>query len=385
MRCRAIVDLAALRSNFRRLSRRAGAGAALLCVVKADAYGHGAAPVSEALQSAGARHFAVATLEEAAVLREAGLGGSVLVLGGLESGTERHAAGLCVEPAVSTVGQLERWNEAAAKVGRRLPCHLLLNTGMNRLGLDFDPRDDPSGCARLLDALTACDRLDVRGVATHYADAERLGNGRTDRQNARFSRQLACLRAAGVAPRFVHAANSAAIVHRGVGGLGDGFRHSMVRPGLALYGYVAAAIGGSAGADLGLRPVLEWRARIVRTRNVPAGEGLGYGPSFVTPRPMRVGLLSVGYADGYSWRLSNCGTVCVRGVPCRVLGQVSMDLTLIDLSGCDEARVGDEAALLGSEPYGPQEMAGLIRGSAYEVLCCIGARVPRQYVERPSG
>jgi alanine racemase len=384
MRCRLIVDLDALRSNYARLGALTGGKAVILCVVKANAYGHGALPISRALVAAGARHLGVATLDEAVELRDGGVGASITVLCGLEPGEEREAALRGIEPAIGSFGQLARWSETGSALARRLSCHLLFNTGMNRLGIDFNPARKASR-ARLLDALSANDWADPRGVATHYASAEDFRTRQTDRQTRLFARQLAVLRDAALAPRYVHAGNSAAIVHRGIGGPRDRYGHSMVRPGLALYGYVKEPSGRKSVKHHRFRPALEWRARVAGIRHVPAGAKLGYGGTFVAPGPMRVGIVSVGYADGFNWRLSNRGWVTLRGKRCDILGEVSMDLTLVDLSGSADAREGDEVVLLGCAPYGAPGMADLTGGMAYEVLCGISCRVPRQYGERASG
>lgn len=384
MRCRAIVDLDALRSNYLQLAELTRGKAVLLCVVKANAYGHGALAVSRVLVSAGARYLAVSTLEEAVELRDGGVGASILVLSGLDPGSEREAALRGIEPVVGSFGELERWNRAGRALARRLSCHVLFNTGMNRLGIDLDPRRKAS-CAYLLDALSASQWVDLRGVATHYASAEDFTTRQTDRQNRLFRRQLAVLRDAGIGIRHVHAGNSAAIVYRGAGGPSDRNGHNMVRPGLALYGYLKEPIGRRRFASHRFRPALEWRSKVSCIRDVPAGAKLGYGATYVAARPMRVGIVSVGYADGFDWRLSNRGWVTLRGKRCDILGEISMDLTTIDLTGSADAREGDEVILLGSEPYGAQGMADLTGGMAYEVLCGISSRVPRQYSRSASG
>lgn len=379
-RTRAIVDLAAARANYTEVTRLATGSAAVLCVVKADAYGHGAVPVSRALAAAGAMHFAVATVEEAVTLREAAISGSILVLGGLEPGSERDAVAHGLEPLVGTIDELRRWDAAGRAARRKLACHLLLNTGMNRLGIDLDPRPEQEEID-VLAALDACDWVRPHGVATHYASAEDLSSEQTAEQNRLFSQQLALLRVAGLEPRYVHAANSAALVYRGVGALGSPAGKTLVRPGLALYGYVKRTAGRhGATAGRNLRPVLEWRARLMRIRDVPAGAPVGYGARYVTPRPMRLGVLSVGYGDGLEWRLSNRGAVSLGGAHCPIVGEVSMDLTVIDLGAASGAREGDEAILLGAPPYDAQGMAGLTGDSPYQVLCRIASRVRREYV-----
>ncbi len=382
-RCRAIVDLGAIQSNYATLRSRAGRGAVLACVVKADAYGHGARPVVAALCEAGARHFAVATLAEAVELREAGVSGLVLVLGGLQRGEEREASAHGLLPLVGTVGQLQRWNDEGHRLGRTLPCHICLNTGMNRLGIDFDPSQEPSGQG-LLRTLAACGSVDPVGFATHHAAAEDLESDQAEHQERLFAEQLTALRRAGHVPRIVHSANSAALLYRGLSATGGDRPALMARPGLALYGYVKPPLGAGATCPCPVRPALEWRARLMAIRSVAKGALVGYGATFMAPRDMRLGVLSVGYGDGLDWRLSNRGAVAIRGNLCRIVGQVSMDLTMSDLTEAPDASEGDEAVLLGPSPYDAMGMADLTGGIPYQVLCGISRRVPRQYVRSTS-
>ena len=384
MRCRAIIDLEALRANYKHLEELTGRSAAILCVVKADAYGHGSLAVARALGDAGARHFAVATMEEAMVLRDGGIGAPILVLGGLEPGTEQDAALRGIDPLIGTVDELRNWDRTARAIGRKLSCHLLFNTGMNRLGIDFDPGRGV-GREEVLGALRDCDWVEPRGVATHYASAEDFRTRQTEGQDRLFAMQVESLRAAGFAPRYIHAANSAAILYRGIAGAGGRVGHTMVRPGLALYGYVKAPAGLSRTAPHRLRPALEWRAVLRRIRHVPAGVPIGYGASFVAPRAMKIGILVVGYGDGLDWRLSNRGSVAIHGAQCPIVGEISMDLTIVDLGPAREAREGDEAVLLGAGAGDAQNMAAQTGGTPYEVLCGISKRVPREYREGPTG
>ena len=384
MRCRAIIDLDALRANYKHLEELTSRSVAILCVVKADAYGHGSLAVARALGDAGARHFAVATTEEAMVLRDGGIGAPVLVLGGLDPGSERDAALRGIDPLMGTVDELRNWDQTARAIGRKLSCHLLFNTGMNRLGIDYDP-SRAAGRDEVLDALRDCEWVELRGVATHYASAEDLRSRQTEGQDRLFAKQVESLRAEGFAPRYTHAANSAAILYRGIGGTGERVGYTMVRPGLALYGYVKPPAGLPRATRHGLRPALEWRAVLRRIRHVPAGAPIGYGASFVAPRAMRIGILVVGYGDGLDWRLSNCGSVAIHGAKCPIVGEISMDLTIVDLGPATEAREGDEAVLLGAGADDAQEMAALTGGTPYEVLCGISKRVPREYFEGPIG
>ena len=228
MRCRAIIDLDALRANYKHLEELTSRSVAILCVVKADAYGHGSLAVARALGDAGARHFAVATTEEAMVLRDGGIGAPVLVLGGLEPGSERDAALRGIDPLMGTVDELRNWDQTARAIGRKLSCHLLFNTGMNRLGIDYDP-SRAAGRDEVLDALRDCEWVELRGVATHYASAEDLRSRQTEGQDRLFAKQVESLRAEGFAPRYTHAANSAAILYRGTGGTGERVGYTMAR------------------------------------------------------------------------------------------------------------------------------------------------------------
>ena len=224
----------------------------------------------------------------------------------------------------------------------------------------------------------------LAGLATHFASAEDFRTRQTEGQNRLFAKQVGVLRGAGLSPRYIHAANSAAIVYRGIGGPRDQVRYTMVRPGLALYGYVKAQFGRTQAVRHRLRPALEWRAVLRRIRQVSAGAPIGYGASYVAPRAMRIGILAVGYGDGLDWRLSNCGSVQIHGAQCPIVGEISMDVTSVDLSSAIEAKEGDEAVLLGAGTHDAQGMATLTGGTPYEVLCRISKRVPREYFETPT-
>ena len=374
-RTRAIVDLGAIRHNYRRLRDLTGVGQELMCVVKADAYGHGAFEVCRALLKAGARQFAVATLDEAAALAESGFHRPVAVLFGLLEGEEREAAALGVQPMINSLEQLERWKGEARRLGKRLPCHLMLNTGLNRLGLDLVRE----GSAAFERVCSATPWLRFEGVATHYASPENFQTRQTGLQDATFRRLVRSLRRRGVAPRGVHAQASAAIVHRGsdqivLGGL------TMARPGLALYGYVLPAVGRDRQRAPRLRPALEWRARLLGLHDVSMGASVGYAGSFVAPRDMRVGVLSVGFADGLDRRLANRGAVLLRGVECSIVGAISMDLTVVDVTAATNAAESDECVVMGRSWQTAEGISDLIGGVPYEVLCGIATRVPREYL-----
>ena len=355
-----------LAENYLQIRRAVGPGVAIVSVIKGDAYGHGAVEVARALAAAGADCFAVSYLDEAVVLREAGVKEKILLLTGPPQGEEAEVQAQGLTPMLHTPAQLEAWEKQARRSERDLPYHLGLDTGMTRLGFDSASADELA--ALIVDA--SCPRLE--GLATHLAAAEDFSSPQTGEQLRRFDEVVEKLDQRGVRPRYVHVSNSAAIAYRP-----DADRN-MVRPGLALYGYVNPALGSAVEPRIRTAPVLEWKARILLVRDAPAGARLGYGGTYTAERPMRIGVLSVGYGDGLSRRMSNGGEVMVRGKRCPIVGLVSMDLTLVDLTTAPAAEPGEEVTLIG-ESIDARHMARQCDTILYEVLCGISKRVPRVY------
>jgi alanine racemase len=358
------VDLGRIAANYRAIQAACPEGSEVLAVVKDDAYGHGAIPVAHALAAQGCRRFAVASLEEAAGLREAGICGEIVALGGLFAGQERDAAELEITPAIHTAEGLERWSKQGAELGRKLPCHLKFDTGMTRLGL-------PADAAATLELLALHPGVEVRGLATQLASSEDFYGAHSSEQLRRFADLRQGLAAGGVRPPFVHYGNSAAVAY------GDLSRGNLVRCGLALYGYVNPAPGGER-PRLELRPALEWRSKILAVREVPAGSRLGYGGAFTAPAPMRIAALAVGYGDGYPRALSGKGIVVVQGRRRPVVGKISMDITLIDVTAGSSVTPEDEAVLIGDDVTAA-ELAALCDTIPYEILSRISPRAERRY------
>lgn len=358
------VDLGRIAANYRAIQAACPQGVEVLAVVKDDAYGHGAVPVAHALAAEGCRRFAVASLEEAALLREAGICGEIIALGGFFAGQERDAAEMEITPAVHTAEALERWSRQGADLGRKLPCHLKFDTGMTRLGL-------PADAAATLGLLALYNGVEVRGMATQLASSEDFGGAHSTEQLQRFFDLRQRLAAGGLVPPFVHYANSAAVAY------GDLAQGNLVRCGLALYGYVNPAPGGQP-SRLDLKPALEWRSKILAVREVPAGSRLGYGGTFTAPEPMRIAALSVGYGDGYPRALSGKGIVVVQGRRRPVVGKISMDITLIDVTSAPAVSPADEATLIGDDVTAA-ELAGICDTIPYEILSRISPRAERRY------
>lgn len=363
------VDLAAVRSNVAVLARFAG-DAALMAVVKADAYGHGAVPVARAAVEAGAPWLGVALVEEGIELREAGLTAPVLVL----SEPPPDAAGAVVAHDLTPVVYRTPFVEALAKSvadsdrSEPLPVHLKVDTGMHRVGCDG------AEALRLADSVAGFEELELEGLMTHFAVADEVDHPATAEQMRRFASCRAELAEHGHEPPLVHAANSAATLTL------PETRHDLVRCGIAVYGIAPSpALDGVAD----LRPVMSLRAEVTQVRRVPAGEGISYGLRYRLDRPATIAVVSIGYGDGVPRRLGHVGgEVLVGGRRRPIAGTVTMDQLMADC-GDDEVGVGDEVVLIGGqgdEAVTAQEWGERLETIGYEVTCGIGPRVPRRYV-----
>jgi alanine racemase len=361
------IDIAALIHNFKQAQLFCSSGQRLLAVVKADAYGHGAVPVSQALAAQGVSDFAVATLEEALELRSSGIGTHLLVLGGCHPGQELAFSEQQLTPALLDIDMARRLNIQALRSGRRQQVHLKVDSGMGRVGFQS------AELRHHLPELKQLAGLDITGFMTHLACADELDSTVTDAQQGSFLEMLAMLRQAGIEPRDIHQNNSAGLSAWSCS------ECTLSRPGILLYGGLPSA----AFADrLDLRPVMHLRSRIVQLRELPAGRGVSYGHSFQTSRPTRVAALPIGYADGYNRLLSNCGQGLLHGCRVPLIGRVCMDWILFDVTDIAGVAVGDPVTLLGSSDgqiISGDDWAEALGTISYEVFCRIGARVPRHY------
>lgn len=361
------IDLNALRHNYAAARRQAGPGRALLAVVKADAYGHGASRVAPVLEAAGVDLFGVAIVEEGVELRAAGIRRPILVLGGIFPGQEEDLFRHQLTPTIFDLDLARRLNALAAAKGEVLPYHLKLDTGMGRIG--FRPDELPT----VLTTLVELSFLKLDGVSSHLALADEPEHPFTGEQLARFRAALATVRAAGLSPRHVHISNSAALFSRDIP------ECNLVRPGIVLYGGLpSAAFAGR----IDLQPVMSFRSRIAQLKTVPGGTGISYGHRFVAPGQTLIAAVPVGYADGYSRHLTGKGEVLVRGRRVPVTGTICMDWTMLDVSAIPGVAVGDEVTLLGrdhDDVISGEEWAEKAGTITYEVFCQVSKRVPRLY------
>lgn len=364
-RAAARIDLGAVRHNAALLARAAGR-ARLMAVVKADGYGHGAVPVAHAALEGGAEALAVATAPEAEQLRAAGIDASILVMGPLAGDEWACAARARAEVTVWTPEAVGRAAACWAALGRRPRVHLKLDTGMGRLGAR------PEDVGALADAAAAAE-VDVAGLMTHFATADE-----TEGENASFmGEQLLRFRAAAAALRarfpeaIVHAANSAATLRE------PGAAFDMVRCGIALYG--CSPFGDDPAAH-GLRPAMTWVSYLAGVKTILSCESVGYGRAWRAARGTRVGLVPVGYADGYARALSGRAEVLVGGRRVPIVGTISMDQLTVDLGPGSRERPGEEVVLIGAQGGEriTAEQLALARGTVnYEITCAVSGRVPR--------
>jgi alanine racemase len=370
------VSLAALRQNYRTLAEYVGSRVTICAVVKAYAYGHGAVECASALEQEGASWLGVTSLDEAIPLREEGIATRILLMTGFWRGEEEEIVRLRLTPTVWEVGQIELLERAAARLAvSRQPVHLKVDTGMGRLGAA--PEELPRICA----ALQASRHLQLEGFSTHIASSEVLDAPSVGEQLKCFADARNVLREHGFEPRLMHAANTSAVISH------HESWNTMVRPGLALYGYhlpferAGRTVSGR-GLRLEVTPVLTWKTRILSLRDMPAGQALGYGGTYVTKAPARIAILPVGYADGLNRGLSSKGRVIVREHYAPIVGRISMDLTAVDVTGIPGVEVADEVILLGASDglsVDAREHAELAHTIPYEILCAISKRVPRKY------
>jgi alanine racemase len=322
--------------------------------------------VARALEDAGADLLACADLEEGAALRAAGVRADILVFGAL-SVSDLDALFDCqLIPTISTPGTAHALQAAAARYGQRLRYHLKIDTGMNRLGFRFD------NLGRTLPELLSSENLALEAIYTHFATADDPDSPLFEEQRTRFTRALADVEALGGRPRYRHAANSAAMLRDSRVWL------DKVRPGLLLYGAVPPPLA----ATIPLEPVITLDSRVVAVKGMRVGETTGYGAKFTATRPTTIAIVPAGYADGLDLRLAGRGSVLIRGRRAPIIGSVCMDMLMADVTGMDVSP-GDEVVLIGrqgEDRIDVREMAATIGTIPWEMLCRIGSRIERVYV-----
>ncbi len=369
---RAVIDLDALAANYRTLAGALPPGVAVMPVVKADGYGHGAVPVARRLVEEGAGLLAVAVVEEGAELRRGDVDAPILVMGWIGPDQLEALVENGLTPNAHSPEQLRELVEFAQAKRLKLRLHLKLDTGMTRLGIL------PDQLSQVLDAVArAKEHLFLEGVFQNFASADDATSGQTAAQQRIFDGMLAAIRAAGHAPSMIHTDNSSASLSRLFSPSKKSlFGISHIRPGLALFAHVP----GLPLSD-SLLDVMTFVSAVDQVKHVPAGTRIGYGGTFVCARETTVALVPAGYADGVPRSLSGRGQVLIHGRRCPIAGRISMDMTAVDATGLPAApRRGEEAVFFGRSfgtRLGVEEAAAAAGTVAWEILCGVGPRVPR--------
>jgi alanine racemase len=373
-------NLDAIRDYVNPASEKRKTPRKVLSIVKGNGYGHGGPEVSKALEKFGSDWFGVASAGEGMELRKAGVRKPILVLGGFWPGEEKNLIAHNLTPAIHRCEHLALFDAAAAKARKRhVPVHLKIDTGMNRLGIS------PSDMDCFANQLAKCKHLELNGTFTHLASSEVLTDTPTGRQTTeqlqRFHQALDRLRVLRVTPGIIHIANSAAIAAR------PETWADMVRPGAVLYGYHPGFDPMERRfeyeAKLALRPVMSLRARLLNVRSVASGVSVGYDGCWVAKRPSRVAVLAAGYGDGIHRSLGNRGTVAIRGHLAPIIGIVSMDVTMLDVTDVPDVAIGDIATVYGTDrqnTYPANVVARSIGTVTSDLISGISRRVPRFYL-----
>lgn len=364
------INLNAIIHNIREFRRVLPRKVQIMAVVKADAYGHGAVEVAQAMVRGGVDWFAVAFLEEGVELRLAGIKTPILLIG--PTPPEQAAAVIKYNLTQTIFSReiAEALSCEAVKHHAEESVHIKIDTGMGRVGLT--PRDT----LKFIKEISSLPGIRVEGLLTHLASADEEDLSYTHRQINLFNETIQSCREAGIEIPLVHAANSAGAINV------PESHYNLIRLGLSIYGHYPS---GKISTDLvSLQPALSFKTRIIYLKEVPAGTFISYGSTFVTERKSLIATIPVGYADGYNRLLSSRGQVLVKGVRVPIVGRVCMDYTMIDVTGINGVRIGDEVALYGrqdEEEITVEEVADQLETIPYELLCAVDKRVSRFYME----
>ena len=365
------IDLDAIRHNIQSLRLLASPPAALMAVIKADAYGHGAPEVARTALSCGVQWLAVARIDEGIRLRLEGIAAPILVLGGTLPSRMEDLIRYQLTPALFSDADARVLSDIALRMGKVHPVHLKFDTGMGRIGF---AETGPDAVIKRFRTLSALPGLRIQGVFTHFASADTFDKAHANAQNRLFSQIMETLEAEGLRPPIAHAANSAAIMEM------PETHFDLVRAGIAMYGiYPSREVDRS---RISLIPAMTLKARILCVKTIEAGQSVSYNRTWTAKRRTRVATLPVGYADGFSRAHSNRGVILTGGLPAPIIGRVCMDLLMIDVTEIPGVSEGDEAILFGQDEKGSlpaEELAERIGTIPYEIVSSLTPRVPRLF------
>jgi len=357
------IDLSALRHNYRIIQEYVGSGVIVLAPVKGMAYGHGAIACAQALEDEGCNYFGVALVEEGKALRDAGIRGNIICLSGTSPRAPKEIIRSKLTPVLYDLETATSLNKTACKIGVQVDVHLKIDTGMGRLGVSLANWPD------FLKGIKELKALQVKGICTHYSDADIIGSNFTHIQTERFNTGLEIAASFHIHPELIHASNSAAALSY------PKSRYNMVRTGIALYG-----VSPRDDLDLPLKPVMSIDTEVLFVKKIQAGEGVSYGGTWKSITDAIIATLPIGYADGYPRSLSNLASVEIKGHRCPIRGRVCMDLLMVDVSQVPTGvRSGDRAVLLGGS-ITVNELASLANTIPYEILTSFFGRIPRNFI-----
>ena len=368
---KAIIDLNKLDYNIKQLKNLINDQTGLMAVVKANAYGHGSIPVAYRAVLSGASWLAVATPEEGAQLREAGLQVPILVLGGI---IEDSDASLIIDynltQTVFTNDTLKLLSEKASKQHKNVDVHIKIDSGMNRIGIK-----NANELKSVINTINNIPYINCNGIFTHFSESDSADRLYTEYQLDNFTSMLEITKKMGIKIKWIHAANSAAIIDY------PNTYFNMVRAGISMYGYYPSQYVNK--GNLNLLPILQWETKIIHIKNIQPGESVSYGRTFTASKSTRVATLPVGYADGYNRLLSNKGYVLINGHKAPVIGRICMDQTMVDISGIPDVNIGDNVILIGDQAdksISADDIAEICNTIPYEILTSISSRVPKVYI-----
>ena len=365
-----IIDLDNLEHNVSVIKKKLS-GAKILAVVKADGYNHGAGIIAEKMYRCGVCHFAVANIDEAIRLRSCiGTEGMILVLGPALPSRYNDAVKYNISLTVDSTATLNSLLSHLSGTENIIKIHVALNTGMNRIGFVCEKDGLTDELSQVAQVISDCKNLVPQGIFSHLCDAENEDTQFTKMQYEKFENTVKCLEKAGLSFELRHICNSAGTL------LHKDFHLDLVRCGIALY--------GCEFKDSGLLPIMSFKTHIGHINKVKRGDIIGYGKTYTAQKDMRVATITAGYADGFNRLLSNKGEVLIRGKRAPIVGRVCMDLTMVDISDIPDAELFDEVTIIGkdgNETITAEDIARLCDTISYEIICGIGRRVNRIYVE----
>ncbi|MGB6127154.1 MAG: alanine racemase [Psychrilyobacter sp.] len=365
------VNLDNLRHNMREIKKQIKSGTEVMAVVKADAYGHGALGVIDALKAENINKFAVAVLSEAIEIRDKDKDIQIILLGYTPDANLEEVIKWDITPTIYSLRQAKVLDELAKQHGKKIAVHINVDTGMHRVGLPIKQRT-----VEVIKEISEMDNLYLEGVYTHFAVADEADKWYTLKQVEEFKYIIEELKKLGVEVPIKHVSNSAAILDL------PEFNYDMVRAGLLMYGHYPSEVQEK-DKVIDLKQVMSLHSKIYHIRTLEKGESVSYGLTYTVNRESRTGLIPIGYADGYSRGLSNKGKVIIKGknVIAKVAGTICMDKFVVDITGLD-VNGGDEVILFGEDEYNkvtPEDIANILGTISYEVLCNVSKRVPRVY------